>query len=190
MCIWVEGVGGSCLNSGENLFPIQLSLHQIFIPVFLVENMALSTGCKISLRSFCFWRILLMRLSNIPSPSPSLQRFTGQSQKSRFCYNRINLSACFRRKTGRSLLNSKLQISLIPHCCEKYKQLLGENRSPSYFLVKKKFLSSLLAEAWLGFPLVSAQGWLSCSPILLPLVVDERFVPPKKASAAFPVNSM
>ena len=126
-----------------------------------------------------------MRLSNIPSPS--LQRFTGQSQKSRFRYNGINLSACFRRKTRRSLLNSKLQISLIPHCCEKYKQLLGENRSPSYFqsrlallksekcllasfskfspllvlcptqkqffqLKKKKFLSSLLAEAWLGFP--------------------------------------
>ena len=153
--------------------------------------MALSTGCKISVRSFCFWRILLMRLSNIPSPSPSLQRFTGQYQKSRFRDNGINLSACFRRKTRRSLLNSKLQISLIPHCCEKYKQLLGDNRSPSYFLVKKKkILSSLLAEAWLGFPLVSAQGWLSCSQILLPLVVDERFFPLKKASAAFPVNSM
>lgn len=144
--------GGSCLNSGENLFPIQLSLHQIFIPVFLVENMALSTGCKISLRSFCFWRILLMRLSNIPSPSPSLQRFTGQSQKSRFRCNRINLSACFRRKTRRSLLNSKLQISLIPHCCEKYKQLLGENRSPSYFLVWKKmpFFLACRGLAWLS----------------------------------------
>lgn len=153
-----KGEGGSCLNSGENLFPIQLSLHQIFIPVFLVENMALSTGCKISVRSFCFWRILLMRLSNIPSPSPSLQRFTGQSQKSRFRYNRINLSACFRRKTGRSLLNSKLQISLIPHCCEKYKQLLGENRSPSYFLVKKNSFLPCFQRPGLAFPWYQPRG--------------------------------
>lgn len=154
-----RGRGESCLNSGENLFPIQLSLQGIFIPVFLVENMALSTGCKILLRSFCFWRILLMRLSNIPSPSPSLQRFIGQSQKSRFRDKGINLSACFRRKTRRSVLNSKFQISLIPHCCEKYKQLLGENRSPSYFLVKKKnsFLPCLQRPG-LAFPWYRPRG--------------------------------
>ena len=65
MCIWVgEGGGGgggergSCFNSGENLFSILLPLHRIFIPVFLVENIALSTRCKISVRSFCFSRIL------------------------------------------------------------------------------------------------------------------------------------
>ena len=133
-----------------------------------------------------------MRFSNIPSPSPSLQRFTGQSQKSRFRCNRINLSACFRRKTRRSLLNSKLQISLIPHCCEKYKQLLGENRSPSYFLVKKKipFFLACRGLAWLSPGIGPGVIKLFANPSIIPLVVDERFFPLNKASAAFPVNSM